>query len=241
MLSSDLCKVDLSEMRCVVADLQVEGISAGYSPSNDVLHDVTFSLSACQAMAIQGHNGSGKSTLLRVLSGLQSTRLGKMTWRGRDVKNLPVGAPTHPWAALMSQTASVFPTLTVGENFRLATEYGRGGHADAVVDALPVLKPLWRKRAGLLSWGQRKLLGLGMTLATEAPLLLLDEPLAGLSEANANMVLKSLAKRKHEGAALIIVEHSAGVLRNGLVDFWGEMLEGILRIEAEELDRKEES
>lgn len=221
-----------------MVDLKVERVSARYNTGRDVLHQVTFSLCAAQAMLIQGQNGSGKSTLLRVVSGLLPLYSGEVSWRGTLAEDVSIGGPIHSWVGLMLQTSNIFPGLTVEENLDLATDSGRRGPRDSILKELPTLKPLWRKRAGLLSGGERKLLGLAMAVATKAPLLLLDEPVAGLSDQNTEAVLDMLARRKGEGTALIIVEHSTEALQDGLADVRANMLEGVLTLEADLLHRK---
>ena len=91
-----------------------------------------------------------------------------------------------------------------------------------------MLRPIWDKRAGLLSGGQRKVLALAMATLGDPPLLLLDEPMAGLSDESASAVLGCLEARKAAGTILIIVEHSMDRLRNGLIDLHAEMIEGRL-------------
>ena len=224
-----------------MTDLRVDRVSARYDTGRNVLHDVTFTLCASQAMLIHGHNGSGKSTLLRVLSGLLPLQSGEVCWHGDHVKSARADGPAHPWVGLMLQTDNIFPSLIVSENLGLATDGGRRGQKDSVLDELPALKTLERKRAGLLSGGERKLLGFAMAVATTAPLLLLDEPVAGLSDTNTKAVLEALSRRKEDGAAIIIVEHSTEALHNGLVDLRAEMLEGALTLETDPLRRKEGS
>lgn len=212
-------------------DLQVEKLSARYNVRRKVLHDVNFSLSCGTAMLISGQNGSGKSTLLRVLAGLLPFETGDVLWQGTKVKVNPFGAPVYPWSGIMLQADSIFPSLTVEENVALAKDMGRGRIFEDYVDVLAALKPFWRKRAGLLSGGERKLLGFALVMAMNAPLLLLDEPIAGLSFENTKKVMDVLARRKADGAVIIIVEHSAEALQNGLIDIRSEMIEGVLTLE----------
>jgi branched-chain amino acid transport system ATP-binding protein len=90
----------------------------------------------------------------------------------------------------------------------------------------PFLEDFWYKRAGLLSGGERKVLSFAMATIADSPLLLLDEPLAGLSDENTNKVGKALMRHKESGAVMIIVEHSSTRIVDGLVDVYAEMSEG---------------
>jgi ABC-type branched-subunit amino acid transport system ATPase component len=112
-----------------------------------------------------------------------------------------------------------FPSLTVEENVRLASTLGktagssRSHRASAdhdVFDDYPELQPLRKKRSGLLSGGQGRLLGLAM-LSTRAPkLLLLDEPTAGLPPFRGKSLLKSLAVGK-TSPGIVLVEQNVGL------------------------------
>jgi len=213
--------------------LEVRDLSAAYINVNgrEVLRDVTFTLDAGEALLINGHNGSGKSTLLKVLAGLISATAGLISWSGCVVGQVRPEGPTHPWVGMQMQAENVFAGLTVRCNVELAMKRSNSKTTyshDRVLDDFPILSPLWNKRAGLLSGGQRKILALAMATLGDAPLLLLDEPLAGLSGENVSLVLACLRARKQAGAAMIIVEHSATKLGNELIDLRAEMIEGRL-------------
>lgn len=216
-----------------MSDLEVKGLHASYSNGRDVLNGVTFRLTASQVMLLHGKNGSGKSTLLRVLSGLLPAQSGTISWNAHVIKNPPLGGAIHPWVGLMLQSDNIFPSLTVMENIDLAsTRLARGIDVNAIKDQtqslFSMLQPLWKKRAGLLSGGERKLLALLMATLSDASLLLLDEPLAGLADDNAQTVGSYLKSRKERGAAIIIVEHSDTKLCDGLIDFPAELVGGNL-------------
>ena len=224
----------------MVVDLQVKSISASYEAGRNILQEVTFSLHSGQMMVIHGHNGSGKSTLFRVLAGLLPLQAGEIHWRGERIQEVLFGGPIYPWVGLMLQTDNIFPSLTVEENIALAMVRGGKKEGGVCKDFLPILKTYWRKRAGLLSGGERKLLGLALAMAIEVPLLLLDEPIAGLSPSNVELVQNILTRRKQEGAVIIIVEHSIKSLQENLIDAKGEMREGVLTIEGHHPNRKNE-
>jgi len=216
-----------------MANLEVYDLAATYANANgrEVLHGVTFALDAGEVLLVHGHNGSGKSTLLKVLAGLIRATAGSVTWNGQRVGLPRLGDPTHPWVGMQMQVENVFGGLSVRRNIDLAMRRAvtkdKRGH-DRVLEDFPILQLLWSKRAGLLSGGQRKVLALAMVTLGYPPLLLLDEPLAGLSGESASAVLAYLQARKQAGAAMIVVEHSITKLGNGLVDLHAEMIEGRL-------------
>ncbi len=212
--------------------LDVDKLTTGYPGERDIVRSVSLTLAAGECLLICGHNGSGKSTLLKALAGLLPVRSGRLCWDDRPIAPRRPGAPTYPWAALMLQRDSIFPELNVRDNFRMAAARAKAPATveRRVKEELPVLAEMWTRRAGLLSGGQRKVLAAAMTLSADTPLLLLDEPLAGLSETNAVPVLAALTTRKADGAAIVIVEHSSARVGDGLVDRTAGMVEGDLRM-----------
>jgi|CXWL01.1.fsa_nt_gi branched-chain amino acid transport system ATP-binding protein len=216
-----------------MARLAVNNLHATYrnTNSNEVLRGVGFSLDARQLLLVHGHNGSGKSTLLKALAGVIPVTSGTVAWEGRPDRGGQYGRPTWPWVGFQMQAGNVFDGLSVRENVSLVVA-GRGLPSRAaeqtVQERFAMLRPIWDKRAGLLSGGQRKVLALAMATLGDPPLLLLDEPMAGLSDESASAVLGCLEARKAAGTILIIVEHSMDRLRNGLIDLHAEMIEGRL-------------
>lgn len=216
-----------------MARLSVENLHATYrnANGNEVLHGVSFGLREGQALLIHGHNGSGKSTLLKAIAGVIPATAGTITWNGVVETQARPGQPTRTWVGFQMQTENVFDGLSVHNNIGLVAAGRRLSARQCepmIQDRFPVLRSLWSKRAGLLSGGQRKVLSLAMTTLGDPPVLLLDEPLAGLSGESSSTVLRCLKAFKAAGTILIIVEHSVGKLSNGLIDLHAEMVEGYL-------------
>ncbi len=216
-----------------MARLEVDNLHATYCSANgnDVLHGVSFGLDEGQSLLVHGHNGSGKSTLLKVLAGLIPATAGSVSWNGSTEPAIRAGQAIRNWMGFQMQAQNVFDGLSIRRNVRLAAT-GRNLAAwtceDTVRDNFPLLGALWNKRAGLLSGGQRKVLALAMATLGDPPVLLLDEPMAGLSGESASAVLACLHARKASGTILVVVEHSVGRLGNGLIDRHAEMTEGRL-------------
>ena len=216
-----------------MARLDVDNLHATYrnTNGNEVLRGVSFGLDEGQVLLIHGHNGSGKSTLLKVLAGLIPPTAGGVSWNGSVQSINRVGQPIRAWVGFQMQAKNVFDGISVRCNLELAAT-GRNLTASACEDTVwkqfPLLQPLWNKRAGLLSGGQRKILALAMATLGDPPVLLLDEPMAGLSGESASAVLGCLHTRKSAGTILIVVEHSVNRLNNGLIDLHAEMTEGKL-------------
>ncbi|QDY08923.1 MULTISPECIES: urea ABC transporter ATP-binding subunit UrtE [unclassified Micromonospora] len=161
--------------------LELRGVHAGYGRS-EVLHGVDVAVPADGVAAVLGHNGAGKSTLLRVAVGLLRPRAGTVTLDGEDVTRLAPHQRVARGLAYVPQGQQCFPHLTAAENLRLVADGRRDGAAATAeaLDLFPALRSLLRRRAGLLSGGQRQQLAIARALVTRPRLLLLDEPTEGI-------------------------------------------------------------
>ena len=194
------------------AVLELNGLTAGYR-ERSVLQDVSLALSPGDSVALIGPNGCGKSTLFRVIAGLLRPSAGSIRLAGNDLAPLSPDARARLGLGYLKQTANVFANLTVRDNLLLAAEIGCGGHPprgrlQAMEAAFPDLRQRSRQRAGLLSGGQRQALAIAMVLIRQPAVLLLDEPIAGLSSAAGQHLLATLRDLgQRERFALLIVEH----------------------------------
>ncbi|MDQ6728016.1 MAG: urea ABC transporter ATP-binding protein UrtD [Actinomycetota bacterium] len=170
-----------------------------------------------------GPNGAGKTTLIDVVTGLTRPAAGEVTFAGQSL----LGRPEHKIVRLgigrTFQTASVFEQLTVLENLDLAASFRqplrrllrrRKGVAEPVAEALAAvgLAGLAEARAEILSHGQKQWLEIGMLLVQDPKLLLLDEPVAGMSKEERNRtgeLLHEIARTR----TVVVVEHDMEFLR----------------------------
>ncbi|HSA49110.1 MAG TPA: urea ABC transporter ATP-binding protein UrtD [Yinghuangia sp.] len=170
-----------------------------------------------------GPNGAGKTTLVDVVTGLTRPTGGSVVFAGREI----VGRREHQIVRLgigrTFQTAVVFEELTVEENVDLAASFRmrlpallrrRKGRSDKVASVLDRagLLDLAGQRAGVLSHGQRQWLEIAMLLAQEPRLLLLDEPVAGMSRAERERTGELLADVARDRTVLVI-EHDMEFVR----------------------------
>jgi branched-chain amino acid transport system ATP-binding protein len=168
-----------------------------------------------------GPNGAGKTTFFNMLTGILAPTAGTITFEGRDITRMPVHQRVRLGISRSFQIVSVFRHLTVFENVRVAVQAGQGGRLGFWRDAYSmsdVNERTWSllvavkldKRAAeqcsLLSHGEQRLLEIAVTLATSARLLLLDEPLAGLAEADRE-VISQLIRTLANHRAVILIEH----------------------------------
>ena len=158
-----------------------------------VLQDLSFRVDPGQALVLRGPNGSGKTTLLRTLAGLQPAVAG-------DIDCLPDAV------AYAAHADGLKSSLTVAENLGFwAAIYG-GPAIDRAVQAMD-LPNLTRRRAGELSAGQKRRLGLARLLVTGRPLWLLDEPTVSLDVGSVALFAGVVRQHLADGGAAIIATH----------------------------------
>ena len=208
--------------------LTVRGLTVGRNGTT-VLQDVSFAVEPGQILRVLGPNGAGKTSLLLAIAGRLPATEGTVLLGGTPS---PRGAAARARLGLgrTFQAPRPFPEWTVRENVALAAERGGNpGGVDGILQELD-LAALADRPAGRLSVGEGKRLELARVLALDPVLLLLDEPLAGLSPAAAERVCSLIDRKRGEGAAVVWVEHgpAAGepashllVLEGGKVRFLG--------------------
>jgi ABC-type transport system involved in cytochrome bd biosynthesis fused ATPase/permease subunit len=175
----------------------------------------SFTARAGETVAIVGPTGSGKTTLLRALLGLESSATGTVRYGAEDLTRRGVGPAERPFAWVAQDAPIIAGSLE--DNVTL----GRA-NPEAVGDALELVGAAkmareWRDvRLGAtgrpVSGGERKWIALARAIATGLPVLLLDEPSAGLDGAARALVLAALAKLRHD-RTIILVSHDAEVIR----------------------------
>ena len=182
--------------------------------------DITFAIRAGELRCIIGPNGAGKTTLVSMISGHQSPDSGCIEFEGRDITGLPVHRVVRMGIARKFQTPTVFDNLTTYENMELAVLAGRrpASQRRAKVDqtlAQVRLSDFARHGVGTLSHGQRQWLEIGMLLACDAKLLLLDEPTAGMTAEETHAtgeLVRTLVDDLNLSA--IIIEHDINFIRD---------------------------
>ncbi|WP_144765223.1 ABC transporter ATP-binding protein [Curtobacterium sp. 9128] len=176
-----------------------------------LLPATTITCDAGEALVVRGHNGAGKSTLLRVLAGLRAPTRGTVTIGGA-----PVARRDPAFRRRVAAMIGLPPTasdLTVWDHVRLvaATWSADRDTAEAraaeALDALG-LEALLRRFPHELSTGQQQLVGLTLATARPFEVLLLDEPEQRLDQERTALVGDLLARRRDDGAALVVATHS---------------------------------
>ena len=210
-----------------------------------VTDHVDLDIAMGEIHAVIGPNGAGKTTLVNQIVGELPSDAGRIALDGADITALPVARRARAGIGRSYQINAVVPEFTVLENLLLAVQAnaGRSWHfwqpitRDAVLvdkaDALLRLLALQQQRdrpAGVLAYGQQRQIELGMALATEPRLLLLDEPMAGLGPGESERMtalLQGLRERygilliEHDMQAVFALADRVSVLVNGAIVFCG--------------------
>lgn len=192
--------------------LEIKDVRAGYDRTT-VLHGVDVTVPEDGVAAVLGHNGAGKSTLLRAAMGLIRPTGGTVLLDGEDITRLAPHERVARGMAYVPQGQQSFPHLTTAENLLLVAD-GRPGGKEAVAEAMdlfPVLRELARRRAGLLSGGQRQQLALARALVVRPRLLLLDEPTEGIQPSVVAEIEETVIALSHRrGLSVLLVEQHVG-------------------------------
>lgn len=202
--------------------LQFENIEAGYD-GRKVIWQVSGEVPVRGRVVVIGPNGCGKSTLLRALMGvLPST--GETWFGGRDIRGFSATHRNRLGIGCMRQGVNVFQSLTARENLEMAFTGHQRDYLKRVEETLvvlPTVRDEMSRRAGLLSGGQRQCLALAMVLMNRPRILLLDEPLAGLSPKAAEGLLDALRGIHNKlGVAWLMVEHRLPLVRQVVEAVW---------------------
>jgi branched-chain amino acid transport system ATP-binding protein len=198
---------------------------------SEIIRGVSLKIAPGERHAIIGPNGAGKSTLFNLISGRFAASAGRILLDGRDITGLPPYRINRLGLSRSFQITNLFHRLSTFENLRCSALWSLGhGYAfwkrlsrlaDAEARANEVLERvgLQRRRdvpAGLLSYAEQRALEIGVTIAGDARIVLLDEPTAGMSRAESRRAVDLIADVT-QGRTLVMVEHDMSVVF-GLAD-----------------------
>jgi len=188
-------------------------LSAGNQPVQ-ILHDISFEVSAKQVVAIVGPSGSGKSTLLGLLAGLDRPTHGSIHIHGTNITTLTESAMAHfrrQHIGYVFQAFHLIPTLTAIENVALPLELQ--GVATGEERAKTLLQAVGLEQRIhhypiQLSGGEQQRVALARAFISQPPLLLADEPTGNLDSATGNLVIDLLWQlHEQHDSTLILVTH----------------------------------
>lgn len=215
----------------MTANLETQGMTKRIGAAL-ILDAVDVRVDRGRIVVVVGPNGAGKTTLFNCIAGSQSADSGSVRHRGTDVTGWSSDRLFRHGLARTFQRTSVFPTLTVADNLRVAAENRRRrgtaagllglpdrdtGRVDRIVRAQLAEFGISRSadvRAGNLPSGTMRLVELARALCGQPDTLLLDEPASGLDDRETEAFHDILLRLAGRGMAILMVEHDLGLVRS---------------------------
>lgn len=192
--------------------LQLQGVWAGYGGS-DVLRDLTFNVPEGSITCVVGPNGAGKSTILRVVSGQLKSRLGTVTFDGKEVSGKNPREMLALGVVQVAQNHTLFPDMTVRENvemggFLLRDRGEVAKRLKSIQELFPIIVERAQDKAGSLSGGQQRLVEFARCLMLNPKLVVLDEPSMGLDPKTLRSMLEQVRAMWNDGRTVLLVEQN---------------------------------
>jgi len=207
--------------------LKLTGVRKQFG-STHIINGVDLDIREGERHALIGPNGAGKSTLFNLISGRFPLTSGQIQLKGRDITNQEPQSINRLGLSRSFQITNIFPKLSVFENLRCAVLWNLGyrysffKRISALKDAresadrtlsLIGLEDRREKMAGELTYAEQRALEIGITIASGADVILLDEPTAGMSHSETDAAV-ALIEKVTQGKTLMMVEHDMGVVFN---------------------------
>ncbi len=190
--------------------LELKNVSYAYEKGKAVLQNVSGSLETGKMYAILGPSGSGKTTLLSLLGGLDVPTQGSVLFDGEDIAAKGLEHHRRNHISLIFQSYNLIDYMTPVENVRLT----------AKLDAAPILERLGLEQDEItrnvlkLSGGQQQRVAIARALASDAPVILADEPTGNLDADTAEEITTILKESAHAfGKCVVVVTHSGEVAK----------------------------
>jgi branched-chain amino acid transport system ATP-binding protein len=192
----------------------------------EIIRGVTLDVPEGERHAVIGPNGAGKSTLFNLISGRFGISSGSIRLEDQEISGLKPYEINRRGLSRSFQVTNIFPRLSVYENIRCAVLWSLGykysfwrgvdGLADARERSQDILERIGlaarrRDQAGVLTYAEQRALEIGITIAGGARVILLDEPMAGMSRSETEHAV-ALVRKVTEGKTLLMVEHDMGVV-----------------------------
>lgn len=198
--------------------LAVEGLTVSFDGFKAV-NDLSFYVDENEIRVIIGPNGAGKTTVLDLICGRTKATTGSIKFRGKELTKMKEHQIVHAGVGRKFQNPSIYEDLSVFENLEISYPRGRNvwgaltfkrdreviSKVEEIAEMI-FLKDLLGKEAGLLSHGQKQWLEIGMLLIQNPDLLMLDEPVAGMSVAERKQTAE-LLHRITKNRSVIVIEH----------------------------------
>ena len=187
--------------------LEAKNVMYSYKSKREklVLKNVSAAFEEATFYAVVGSSGSGKTTFLSLLAGLDYPVSGSIVYDGEDIRKKGLNDHRRHHISLVFQNYNLIDYLTTEENVKL----GGGKNAGELLREVSIPREDWKRNVLQLSGGQQQRVAIARALASEARVLLADEPTGNLDEDTADEIIELLKRTAHElGKCVIVVTHS---------------------------------
>ena len=205
--------------------IEVDQLSKSYG-ATDAIRDVTFTVEPGEILGFLGPNGAGKTTVLDLICGRTRATDGSVKFKNNELLKMREDQIVHAGVGRKFQTPSVYEDLSVFENLEIsypkgysvfgALSFRRNEDVKARIQDIAetiFLEDLLDEKAAFLSHGQKQWLEIGMLLIQDPELLMLDEPVAGMSVAERKKTAE-LLNRIIKDRSVIVIEHDMGFVED---------------------------
>src|SRR5215468_2095580 len=193
------------------AMLEIRDLHSYYGDAH-VVQGASLTVRDREVVALLGRNGMGKTSLIRSVMGLAApqVRSGSVAWKGEVLTGLKSHEIARRRIALVPQGRRLFPSLSVTEHLTMIkpARASDGWTVDRVFALFPRLAERRNNRGNQLSGGERQMLAVGRALMLDPELILMDEPSEGLAPVMVQHLEGIIAKLKHQGLAILLVEQN---------------------------------
>jgi branched-chain amino acid transport system ATP-binding protein len=189
--------------------LEITNLNGGYEASQ-VLFDLTFEIPKIGVTAIVGRNGAGKSTLLQTIMGFNKSTSGSVSFEGTELSNKSTYARTRLGIGYVPQDRPVFSDLSVRENLLIGASRlpkKERTNLTPVLEIFPKLADRLDQKAGTMSGGERKMVGIARALIGKPNLLIMDEPTEGVWHGVVDEIQQRLIEYAKSNSILIVEQN----------------------------------
>ena len=196
--------------------LALQNVEYSYDKKKKVLKGINAQMETGKMYAILGPSGCGKTTLLSLLGGLDSPTNGQILFNGTDIEQSGLGNHRKKHVSFIFQSYNLIDYMTPQENVRLTAKKP----ALPFLERLGLTKEESKRNVLKLSGGQQQRVAIARALASEAPVILADEPTGNLDEDTAQDITEILKESAHEqDKCVIVVTHSGELAKQADVVF----------------------
>lgn len=190
---------------------QIKDLEVSYG-SIAAIKGISLEVSKGEIVTILGANGAGKTTTMRTISQLLKAKSGSITFKGKELTQLPAHKIVRLGISHSPEGRRVFGILTVEENLMLGAFTQKSmdrAVLDWVYQLFPRLKERRKQLAGTLSGGEQQMLAIGRALMSKPEMLLLDEPSLGIAPILVKAIFQQIKQIAQSGVTVLLVEQNA--------------------------------